>query len=258
MKKIPVSIFIIFLLNIVVFSVNFSEIRGLIIDAETLEPVTGVKVIINTEEKYSDHRGVFYIDSLLSGENMVILEHSQYDNFTQVVHLYKGLNTRKFFIKKRFNSAPEKKITKNVENQEPAPIKPEISAPQKNYWDQLLINEKESDFPDVCKDEIFNKEKNEDFFTEVRNIIGRLEGKMFLRGRVLNSSSMEPMRNFPVIIENEIKLTDKEGFFEIYSNNNRVNFLIESEDVLPLNKVITLTSTKNYVEILCEKISEDL
>ena len=83
MKKLLLILF----LNIALctFSLNFSELRGIVLDSRTLEPVKNAKVFVEDEIAFTDINGEFYVQALLSGANLVRIEKQMYEEYSKVV-----------------------------------------------------------------------------------------------------------------------------------------------------------------------------
>ncbi|MGM0608516.1 MAG: hypothetical protein ACQESP_08860 [Candidatus Muiribacteriota bacterium] len=234
---------------------NFAELRGLVLDSKTLEPVTGVRVNINREVTFTDTKGEFYLDSIRAGENLIHLSHEKIENKNEVIKLYPGFNTRRFTLKKKFvqnnnydkvSKLEEKNIEKCKKDDKKKNSDSFIS-----YWDpppfQNFIKEIKNEKEDNIKKADFNN---------IRNLIRKLERESMFKGKIISDKDNKPLADVPVSVDGKILWTDKNGNFEYKTGDNNIELIVDFEGIEKINKNIKLDRGEKYLEIICKTLGD--
>ncbi|MCK9224343.1 MAG: hypothetical protein M0R46_15645 [Candidatus Muirbacterium halophilum] len=256
MKK----LFLILFLNIVLctFSLNFSELRGIVLDSKNLEPVKNAKIFVEDEIKYTDMNGEFYVQALLSGANLVKVDKDSYSDYSKVVFLYKGHNSKKFIISKKYEEIQKTKIEKSEEViivNEKKDIVIEKSFPEIKPKEEFCETYKEQ--TDIVKEFDYCDEENysikstyqDNSLNSIMSIINRLSGDILVKGEVVDKNTGVPVSDIPIFFDNKVIFTDNNGKFTVNTSKNNALISIDCKGYEKFNQKFKFDKTDNFIKL---------
>ena len=250
MKKL-LSFFILLMIGSSAYSINFAQVRVLLLDSKTMQPISSALVDIEGDYDYTDRDGEAEVDSLLTGPNLFKIKKDGYEEFNKVFFLYKGINYRKIILEKAYQRDP-------VQKENSSKNKMDLEDKEKKEAEYLKkIKDEESDLY-WTRDRFFKPETQEvvvkpyEGFDDVRKIVDRLDGKTQVIIKLLDKRDGSPLDKVPVFINDSVVFSDKQGRVVYNSVVNKVDVMIDVKGIERIAKKVKLTKPKNYIEFHCD------
>lgn len=249
MKK-QISIFILLIFVCFAYSINFAQVKVVLLDSKTMDPISTALVNVEGDYDYTNKNGEADIDSLLTGPNLITIKKEGYKDFSKVFFLYKGINYRKILIDKEY-----KKTDKQSEKE----VKNSVSFKQHEKDEEEYLKRLKDQESDIywTRDRFLKPETQEvivkpyESFDDIRQIVQKLDGKSEVVIKLIDKDSNAPLDKVPVFVNNSVIFSDKEGRVVYRSVANEVDVLIDVKGIERISKKIRLTKPKNYIEFHC-------